>query len=81
MATNYTDSDGNFQIRASPTTFTIQVRCHPDSNYYPYTYTNLPCPEVDFCAENYKFDGNAGITCTNFDICLAGVGDGTGYDH
>ena len=60
--------------------------CDPWSYYYPYTYdpytyTWLPCPEVDFCAENYRINGNDGTTCSNFDICQAGVGDGTGYDH
>ena len=81
MATNYTDSDGNFQIRASPITFTVKVICDSSSYYYPYTNTGLPCPEVDFCAENYKINGHDGTTCTNFNICLAGIGEGTGYDH
>ena len=65
MATNYTDSSGNYQIRASSASFTITVQCDDQSSSYPYTDTGLPCPDTghDFCAENYKTDGPGGATC------------------
>ena len=81
LATKYIDSNGDTHIRASDVGFTIVVSCDLAS-YSPYTPSGYPCPgtDYDFCADNWMTNGPQGETCVDFDSCLAGVGDGTGFD-